>query len=335
MRILRSIAVLALLSGATANAVAAPVSEFYLTMLARGISEYEAGRYEAALSPLRIAAFGLIDATDKYQTAHVYLSLAADKAGDDAVSRDSAQRVLAAERLKRTYATLQLSAPLRNGFDALSKKVLAAADVTFLATPSPTRAAEKAAGPTTETTATAPKKAPAEGKTPESKEPPKETAPPTAQNQTAQRVASKPQPQQPPPAAPVKKTAPAAAAPAPKPRDVRADLAAADRALADKKLADAQKIYHGLLADTTVAHDDLLRIAEGLYRSRDFNGVLKAFDRAGTLRNGEEIYRYYRAVAFYETAQYAAAKKELAAVLPYIQETAEVARYRAKIEAAR
>jgi hypothetical protein len=335
MHILRSIAVVALLSGAAANAVAAPVSEFYLTMLARGISEYEAGRYEEAISPLRIAAFGLIDATDKYQTAHIYLSLAADKAGDDAILRDSAQRVLAAERLKRTYATLQLSAPLRSGFDALAKKVLAAADVTLLSTPPPTRAAEKAAGPTTETTAAAPAKAPAEGQTPESKEPPKETAPPPPANHNTQRVASKPQPQQPPPAAPVKKPAPPAAAPAPKPRDVRADLAAADRALAARKLADAQKIYRGLLADPTVAHDDLLRVAEGLYRSRDFTGVLQAFEHAGALRNGEEIYRYYRAVALYETEQYAAAKKELAAALPYIQETAEVARYRARIEAAR
>ncbi|HEX2121948.1 MAG TPA: hypothetical protein VHL59_09935 [Thermoanaerobaculia bacterium] len=334
MHILRSIAVVALLCGAAADAVAAPVSEFYLTMLARGISEYNAGRYEAAMSPLRIAAFGLIDATDKYQTAHVYLSLAADKTGDTAVSRDSAQRVVAAERLTRTYATLDLPAAMRSGFDAVAKKVLAPADVAFLSTPPPTRAAEKAAGPTAETTAAPPKKAPAEGKTPESKEPPKETAPPTAGKPNAQRVASKPQPQQPPPAAPVRITAPAAA-PAPKPRDVRAELTAAERALTSGKLADAQKIYHGLLADTTIAHQDLLRVAEGLYRSRDFPGVLRAFERAGALRNGEEIYRYYRAVAFYETAQYAAAKTELAAVLPYIQETADVARYRAKIEAAR
>lgn len=334
MRVIRAIAVLLLLCGAAANALAAPVADFYLTMLSRGISEYEAGRHEAAMSPLRIAAFGLIDAPEKYQTAHIYLSLAADKSGDAAISRDAAQRVLSSERLKRTYAALVLPVPVRSGFEAVAKKVLLPADATFLATPPPpTQAADKGTAPES-TAAAPPKKAPAEGKQPESKEPPKETAPPTAKN--SPRVAAKPQPQQPPPAVPaVKKPAPVVAAPAPKPRDIRAELTAAERALTNGKLADAQKIYRGLLSDATVTHEDMLQIAEGLYRSRDFAGVLRAFERAGALRNGEEVYRYYRAVAFYETAQYAAAKKELAAVLPYIQMTADVALYKQKIEGAR
>jgi hypothetical protein len=77
-----------------------------------------------------------------------------------------------------------------------------------------------------------------------------------------------------------------------------------------------------------------MRAAEGLYRARDFAGVVRAFDRAGALRKGEEPYRFYLAVAYYETGRFAAAKKELDATLPYIEVTADVARYRDKIAAA-
>ena len=78
----------------------------------------------------------------------------------------------------------------------------------------------------------------------------------------------------------------------------------------------------------------LIRVAEGLYRSRDFAAALNAFARVGTLRRGEEPYRYYIAVAAYETGDYARAKKELAAALPYIEITPDVARYRTRIEGA-
>jgi hypothetical protein len=49
---------------------------------------------------------------------------------------------------------------------------------------------------------------------------------------------------------------------------------------------------------------------------------------------GEEQYHYYFAVALYETGRYAQAKRELAASIPYITVTSDVARYRAKIEGA-
>jgi hypothetical protein len=77
-----------------------------------------------------------------------------------------------------------------------------------------------------------------------------------------------------------------------------------------------------------------LRVAEGLYRARDFAGALRAFAVLGTLRAGEEPYNYYVAVARYETRDYSGAKRALAAALPYIELTPDIARYRDKIEAA-
>jgi hypothetical protein len=80
--------------------------------------------------------------------------------------------------------------------------------------------------------------------------------------------------------------------------------------------------------------DTLLRAGSGLYRLGDFRGAVRAFGKVGALRSGEEIFRYYAAVSLYETGQYAAAKKQLACALPYIETTPETARYQTKIEGA-
>jgi tetratricopeptide (TPR) repeat protein len=69
-----------------------------------------------------------------------------------------------------------------------------------------------------------------------------------------------------------------------------------------------------------------------LYRARDFEGALAAFAKLAPLRRGEEPYHYYMAVAFYETGQYARAKAELTAAVPFIEITPDVARYRTKID---
>jgi hypothetical protein len=117
--------------------------------------------------------------------------------------------------------------------------------------------------------------------------------------------------------------------------EVAARLAAGDKGLNAGKLNDAQRAYRDLLGAPGLDHATLIRIAEGLYRARDFSGTLSAFNRVGTLRAGEEPYRYYIAVALYEIGDIARAKKELAAVLPHIEVTPDVARYRIKIEGAK
>jgi hypothetical protein len=129
------------------------------------------------------------------------------------------------------------------------------------------------------------------------------------------------------------------AAPAPAPRalsasEVAAKLASAERGINAGNLNDARRAYRELLGAPGLDHETLIRVAEGLYRSRDFSGALTAFNRVGALRRGEEPYRYYIAVALYETGDLARAKKELAGALPFIEVTPDVARYRARIEGA-
>jgi tetratricopeptide (TPR) repeat protein len=111
-------------------------------------------------------------------------------------------------------------------------------------------------------------------------------------------------------------------------------LAAADAALAKNDLLAARAIYRALVETPGLDHTAAMRMAEGSYRARDFATAIRAFERAGGFRKGEEPYHYYLAVSLYETGRYSAAKRELAAALPYIEVTPDIARYRIKIEGA-
>lgn len=126
-----------------------------------------------------------------------------------------------------------------------------------------------------------------------------------------------------------------APAPAPAVSSLHAELAEADAALRRGDIDRAHEIYSRLLHRADVPRDILLAVARGLYQTADFSGAVIAFARLGALRPGEEQYHYYAAVALFETGSFDAARKQLACALPYIELTAEVERYRAKIEALR
>ena len=127
-------------------------------------------------------------------------------------------------------------------------------------------------------------------------------------------------------------TRPAVSQPTLGPAEVAARLTAADRALMRADLTEARRIYNELLEQQSLDRRTLLAIAEGLYRSREFDGALVAFRRLGGLRSGEEPYGYYVAVALFETGDRVGARRELSAALPHIEITPDVARYRVRIE---
>ena len=464
------------------QAFAATPADFYRSLLRRGAAEVEAGRASEALTPLRLAAFGLVESIPEYETALVYLVVAHDRLKQQERVREAAQRILAAERVERRFASLTLPVAVRSAFDAAVRKVLTTTEVAALTAPpaAATRAAE-APGRAPDTTTPAPEStsrqvAESPGRTPPVTTPapattqpsttrpapqttaptttapsttrrpedsttrpaptttaPQTTAPTTTAPSTTRRpedsttrpapTTTAPQttvPQTTPPqttaptttapsttrrpeesttrpaptttapqttapqTTPPQTTAPTTTAPSttrrpedsttrpaptttqpsttrpapgtttpsttrPQPQntrpatppparpavDVPSRLAAAERALIAANLVEARRIYRELLDLPNLDRDSAIRVAEGLYRSRDFAGTLAGFQRAGALRAGEEPYRYYIAVALYETGQHARARQELAAALPYIELTPDVQRYRAKIEAAR
>lgn len=335
-------------------AVAATSSDFYLTMLRKGISAYDAGRFDAAAPPLRVAAFGLVDSIEHYETAHIYLALTLDRLGNAEQTRESARRVVTGERISPKYASLQLPPATRSNFEALARRVLTPADVAILGRPAqgtiapqtqaqtqtivPPQTASQTPQPQSSSSQVvppppvpvkvepAPMKAPAKA---EVKAEPKSEPKPEPKKQDPPKV------QTPTPAVtrPAPTTTTNSSRPAqPAPINVPARLTAAEKALTEARLVDARNIYRELLEKATLQRADLLRVAEGFYRARDFSHALRAFDRVGGLQRGEEPYRYYIAIALYETGQYSRAKQELDAVLPFIEQTPDVARYRVKIE---
>ncbi|HEX7830545.1 MAG TPA: tetratricopeptide repeat protein, partial [Thermoanaerobaculia bacterium] len=355
-----------LLLTAASSAFAQSAADFYVSLLRRGASAVEAGQYDAAATPLRIAAFGLVETVDNYQTALAYLAIAQDRLGNNDGARDSIRRLVAAERVEKKFSSLPLPSNVRSAFDTVAKKHLTPADANALATggtvaappqrtqpvitqqqppaqqqPTPTRSQTQTpppqAKPQTNTTTQPPAPQPAKPQTqtqtttPAKPEPAPATtkpAPTPAQTTTSappKTIEAKPVETKPvetkPAAPPVVKPQPATPQTATKQplsaKDVAARIASAERALTSAQLAEARKLYNEVLASPGLDRESMLRVVEGLYRARDFSSAIIAFKNLGALKRGEEPYGYYHAVALYETGQYDAAKKTLAAAIPF------------------
>jgi len=315
-----------LLLAFAAPVFAASANDFYAALLRRGIADVDAGRNAEAITNLRLAAFGLIDSIEHYEHALAYLTVAFDRLGNAEQARETAARIIAAEKVEKKFRAIALPAAIRTSFDAAAKKVLSASDAAALsggATAKPSEPVivdrvevktEKAGAATTKPAASEPAKPPA---------PKPQTSNTTTAPAKISAPATKPQPAKPAPQQPAKTI------------DVAAKLNAADAALTKSSITEARRLYREVLAVPGLDHATAIRLAEGFYRSRDFVNALSAFERAGTLRSGEEPYRYYIAVAAFEVGQFDRARRELAAALPFIEATPDVQRYRAKIEAAR
>src|SRR5687767_7817803 len=108
--LVRKLAILTMLLFGAANALDATSTEFYVSLLNRGVSSFHAERYKEATTYLKLAAFGFVDSIDRYQTAQVYLTLSYDRLGEVEKARDAARRVIAAERIQSKFASLTLPA---------------------------------------------------------------------------------------------------------------------------------------------------------------------------------------------------------------------------------
>jgi tetratricopeptide (TPR) repeat protein len=246
----------------------AQADDFYDSAFRAGVASFDAGKYDEALSRLRIAAFGFIEDVPRYETTEAYLAIAAQRLQRTDEATAALRRIAAAERIERRFASLPMSPALRTAVEAAAKTLLTPQLATYLLNPPPQ---PQIAGP-----------AP--------------TPPPT--------VAS----------------------------DGTELLADANRALDAGDLPKARAGFEKAAALPDLPHATLLKAAEGLTRARDFRAAVAAFERAGAFAQGEETYRYFYAVALYESGRYRDAKRELAAALPHIKQTADVKRYKSKIE---
>lgn len=334
---------------------AAP-NDFYVSMLQRGINHVKSGNYDQAAKELRIAAFGLVDYVPQFETAQIYETIASEKLGRETDARHAAQRVLAAERIEARYAKLNIPTDVRASFETIVTRILTSDQVAVLHAGSPAPINPQPVAPIVVPT-------PAPTPTPVPKSPAPITAQPTSPISPIELPSPAPRSEVSPPSVPPRTIQPAptpapspqprapqptvvtpAPAPAPvvvpppmpilSPRVALTQLGDAEAALGKNDLVTARNIYRVAIQAPTLDHATALRIAEGSYRARDFSTTARAFERVGAIAKGEEPYRYYLAVALYETGKYAAAKRELASALPFIELTRDVARYRAKIEGA-
>ena len=304
------------------SALAASGDEFYDRLFNRGMAQFNEGNYANAYSSLRVAAFGLLEDVRRFETAQIYMTVAATRQRNDGDARMAAQRVIAAERVERRYASLSLPDAVRKEFEDAARRLLTADQLGMLHGGAVARSQ-----PQPQTTITIPP--PVIVPAPQQPAPKPAPQPKPVQPQP-QPVRPQPQPQpqpqviQPAPAQPQMTTRPAG----------EASLADADRAVNSGDLATARTLYRAVLDSPQPSHASALRAAEGLYRSRDFAGAIRAFQKAGSIGAGEEQYHYYYAVALYENGRYSEAKRELQAALPFIEVTPDVQRYRVKIEGA-
>ena len=120
-----------------ASITAAAVDPFYADLYQRGMAHFASKEFAPAAKDLRLAAFGSVDVPEQFETAHIYAAIAASKSGGDAEVRTSVQRVYAAERIQRTYASLKLPEAVRKDFDALAKATLTANELAYLQSNAP------------------------------------------------------------------------------------------------------------------------------------------------------------------------------------------------------
>ncbi|MEO8033175.1 MAG: hypothetical protein ABI837_02000, partial [Acidobacteriota bacterium] len=405
---------------------ASPV-DFYVSLLGRGIAHYQSGAYDAATKELRVAAFGLVDNIEQFETAQAYLASAAARLSNEQDARYALLRLIAAERLQHRYAKLALPDDIRASVEAVARKVLTPVQqemlhdtapipapvrptprvITPRSTPGPVPAQPPATSTTTEArpivepAILAP---PARTESQRALPPPAEIVPPVPlalppARQPGVAVPQTPVPGPRPPSAatgtptttkpgPVPVPVPqpsatvvpapesrsttaepatpspadrqralareqarieaerkfeqhaqkleqsSASAPTPAvaPSDLARGLAAGDAALSAGDVMGARAAYARLLAVPALDHAAALRIGEGLYQSGAYRDAVRAYERGGEFRPGEDQARYHFAVSLYEAGQYGAAKRMLASAIGRIDLTPEVVRNRVKIE---
>lgn len=122
----RSLTAVVLTLIAAAPLRAATVNEFYASLLKRGVDHVKAGAYEAGANELKLAAFGLIDSVELYQTAQVYLAIASQHLNRETQARAAAGRVVSAERIEAHYGALALPDNVRKEFETIAQKLLTA-----------------------------------------------------------------------------------------------------------------------------------------------------------------------------------------------------------------
>jgi hypothetical protein len=365
---------LALVALVVAFAMAAQTTLTPDQLLQRGRQFYRDAKYPDAIDDLRAASAaalspverqkyvssGTLDTIPTLEESLVYLALAYAKIGRDNEARDAVNRLLNAERIKPTYASLALAADAAE-FEPLAARLApsiaiphnehmqtAAAEASPSMGVQPTLAQEREemlrAVDERVAAARAEIEAAANAKIADAQRAADERV--AAERAAAQKAADE------------KITAERVSLEAQTEARIAAERQAAEKAATERitaseveqrrklllalreaetyalagQLNDANRVYNAIAQNPNANRESIAAAATGLYRTSDFPDAVIAFKHLGAFAHGEEDLRYYNAVSLYETGRYDEAKKEMTCALPYLQQTEDVRRYKAKIE---
>ncbi len=111
--------------------VAVPVvaQDFYEARFQGGVVDFNREAYARAADEFRIAAFGRIDNIPKYEAAEIYLTVTYSKLERAGEARQTAVKVVQAERITPAYTTLPIPQELRTAFELLLPVLLSRAEL--------------------------------------------------------------------------------------------------------------------------------------------------------------------------------------------------------------
>jgi hypothetical protein len=314
------------------------------------MADFRTADYQLAYTELHKAAFGFVEELGKFETAEVYAAIAAHRMGHESETRDALLRIATAENVQPRLRLMTIPDDLRNELlraaaSLLTKKESAVFGISEQMQDAAAKEKPRVQVPTPTMKPNVAETAPREtgdASPPDQKATPAaEPAPSSSQSATATSPADSVPPADPPAAKdPAPATQPSTLQtiapmvppkqqPAKKTIDARLDEA--QQAIDDGDPDGASAIYSEVLREPQLSHAEALRVAEGLYRVRDFAGALRAFLAVGAIGPGEERFHYYYAVALYETRSYGDACRELDLALPFIEVSDDVVGYRERI----
>ena len=326
------------LVSAVPTTAAADAPPFYTAMLQRGIVAFEKGENARALDLLRIAAFGMIDEIPQYETAQLYMVLAAEKIHNLEDAQAAARKFAAAEHLAPSYASLTVDGALRHDFEhwmptlltqeqmaalpALSQIALRGAknwsEVIDLYTEVRTR--RRLTGDETATLFNAYVQAgrisDAAGMRP--------LLTPAILSSSAEAASLAKVPIQ------ASNTPPMTSAGAA--GDVSAQLKEADRAIGEAHFGMARQIYLKLSAQANTSRALSLEIARGLHRASALKESSTLYQRLYPLQRGEEQHMVAEAVNRYELGDLATARLLVGRAVAGTSRTPELSLYLPRIE---
>src|ERR1700682_947671 len=328
------------LVSAVLSTAAADAPPFYTGMLQRGVAAFQKGEYARSLELLRIAGFGMIDEIPQYETAQLYMVLAAEKLNRPEEAQAAARKFAAAERIAPSYASLAVDATFRHDFERFMPTLLTQEQMAVLPALSPIalrgaknwsevvelysevrtrrRLTGEEAGPLFTALVQAGRVNDAAGMRP--------LLTPGVLSSPAVAAALAKVPAQ------VSNTPPMSSAAGSGNGDVNAQLRDADRAIGEARFGTARQIYLKLSGQVASTRALALEVARGLHRTSALKESSAMYQRFYPLQRGEELHMVAEAVNRYELGDIATARLLLGHALNGVSRTPELSFYLPHIE---